>query len=146
VHPSKGRGNGWPVWSALRSDPTGHDGFWVRGWEKVVTANSENVFIAVYMMTNKRHGTLYTGVTSWLPGRAAEHREGRRKGFTQKYGLHRLVWYEQHPDMKSAIQRETSIKRYKREWKINLIERENPDWSDLYPGLVNVNRNSPLLK
>jgi putative endonuclease len=113
---------------------------------KVVTVNSDNVFIAVYMMTNKRHGTLYTGVTSFLPGRVAQHRDGARKGFTQKYGLHRLVWYERYDDMKSAIQREISIKRYKREWKINLIERENPDWSDLYPALVNVYRNSPLLR
>jgi putative endonuclease len=76
----------------------------------------------------------------------AQHREDVRKGFTQKYGLHRLVWYERHDSMKSAIQRETSIKRYKREWKINLIERENPDWNDLYPRLVDVNRDSPLLK
>ncbi|HEX2594606.1 MAG TPA: GIY-YIG nuclease family protein [Rhizomicrobium sp.] len=111
----------------------------------MVTENSSNVFIAVYMMANKRHGTIYTGVTSWLPGRVTEHREDKREGFTKKYGLHKLVWYERHATMKEAIQRETSIKRYKREWKINLIERDNPHWLDLYPALMDVNRESPLL-
>jgi len=107
---------------------------------------SSDSFIAVYIMTNKRHGTLYVGVTSALLSRITDHREGRVEGFTKRYGLHRLVWYEAHRDMKSAIQRETSIKRYKRDWKINLIEQDNPDWNDLYPALMDVNRNSPLLK
>ena len=64
-----------------------------------------------------------------------EHRNGLRPGFTKRYKVNRLVWYEPHHDMEAAIKRETSIKKYKREWKINLIERENPDWDDLYPSL-----------
>jgi putative endonuclease len=106
----------------------------------MVARDKFNVFIAVYMMTNKRHGTLYTGVTSKLPSRIAEHRDGRTPGFTKSYGLRHLVWYEWHESMRAAIQRETSIKRWKREWKINLIEHENPNWDDLYPGLVGMNR------
>ncbi|HEX2594010.1 MAG TPA: GIY-YIG nuclease family protein [Rhizomicrobium sp.] len=98
------------------------------------------------MTASKRHGTIYVGVTSWLPGRAYEHREELRDGFTKKYGVHRLVWFEMHDTMMAAIKREKSIKKYKREWKINLIERENTYWADLYPSLVDVNRDSPLLQ
>jgi len=94
----------------------------------------ERLFIAVYMMSNRRHGTLYIGVTNNLPRRVWEHREGLIEGFTKKYGLKRLVWYEEHRSVSDAIQRETNLKRYKRDWKINLIERENPEWEDLYPG------------
>jgi putative endonuclease len=89
-------------------------------------------FIAVYMMTNRRHGTIYTGVTANLMARVAQHREGTMPGFTQKYGLTRLVWFEQHESIVHAIQREKSLKKYKRDWKINLIERENPGWLDLF--------------
>jgi putative endonuclease len=96
----------------------------------------ERPFIAVYMMSNCWHGTIYTGVSSNLPERARQHREGLIKGFTRKYGLKRLVWFEPHSDMPSAIQREKSLKKYKREWKINLIERDNPYWIDLYPALI----------
>ena len=95
-----------------------------------------NRFIAVYMMASRRHGTLYIGVTSQLPARIGQHREGLVPGFTRQYGLKRLVWYEQHETMALAIQREKSLKKYKREWKINLIERDNPYWDDLYPALV----------
>jgi putative endonuclease len=99
-----------------------------------------NAFIAVYIMTNKAYGTLYLGVTSGLLDRVRQHREGKMEGFTKRYGLTRLVWYERHHSMIDAIQRETSMKRYKRDWKINLIERENPKWLDLYPSLVRVGR------
>ena len=92
--------------------------------------------IAVYMMTNRRHGTLYTGVTSALIQRVSQHREGLIPGFTQKHGLKRLVWFEPHDSMTWAIHREKLIKKYKREWKINLIERDNPDWNDLFDGLL----------
>lgn len=92
--------------------------------------------IAVYMMSNRKHGTLYIGVTSQLANRVAQHREGQIEGFTKKYGLKRLVWYERYQSMGEAIQRETSLKRYKRDWKINLIERDNPDWQDLFPKLI----------
>ena len=77
--------------------------------------------------------TLYIGVTSELLKRVAQHREGLIAGFTKRYGVKRLVWFEQHDSIVTAIQRETSLKRYKREWKINLIEAENPHWEDLYP-------------
>jgi putative endonuclease len=91
-------------------------------------------FIAVYMMSNRRHGTLYIGVTSDLITRVTQHRAGETAGFTRSYGLHRLVWYEQWESISEAIHREKALKKYKREWKINLIERENRDWADLYPG------------
>ena len=88
-------------------------------------------FIAVYMMSNRKHGTLYIGVSGSSLNRVFEHREGLTEGFAKKYGLKRLVWYEPHDSMTGAIQRETSLKKYKREWKINLIERDNPHWLDL---------------
>jgi putative endonuclease len=106
----------------------------------MVARDTFNVFIAVYMMANRRHGSIYTGVTSRLPGRINEHREGLIPGFTKTYGLKRLVLYEPHESMVAAIQREKSLKKYKREWKINLIERENPHWDDLLPALVGMHR------
>ena len=93
-------------------------------------------FIAVYMMASRKHGTLYIGVTSDLISRVAQHREGTYEGFTKRYGVKRLVWFEQHDFMTEAIHREKLLKKYKREWKINLIERENPGWDDLFPGLL----------
>jgi len=89
-------------------------------------------WIAVYMMTDHYRGTLYTGVTGQFFTRIGQHREGHLPGFTRQYGLKRLVWYEIHDLMTEAIQRETSIKRWPRQWKINLIERDNPSWDDLY--------------
>jgi putative endonuclease len=83
-------------------------------------------------MASGRYGTLYIGVTSDLSRRIWEHREGLIPGFTKRYGCKRLVWYEPHEGMVEAIQREKSLKRWPRDWKINLIERENPDWADLY--------------
>lgn len=77
--------------------------------------------------------TLYVGVTSDLLGRVHEHREGLTPGFTSQYGLKRLVWYEPWDTILEAIQREKSLKKYKREWKVNLIEAENPQWIDLFP-------------
>jgi putative endonuclease len=110
----------------------------------MVSRDNFNVFIAVYMMANRRYGTIYIGVTSRLPSRVFEHREGIIKGFTKTYGLKRLVWYEPHESMLAAIQREKSLKRYKREWKINLIERENPYWDDIYPALVGMRRSAAV--
>ena len=92
--------------------------------------------IAVYMLTDRMRGTLYIGVTSQLSRRMWEHREGLYRGFTKTYGLKRLVWYEPHEEMAVAIQREKSLKRWPRQWKINLIERENPHWDDLYDSLA----------
>jgi len=89
----------------------------------------------IYIVSNHRHGALYTGVTSDLARRIWEHRTGAVAGFTRRYGLKLLVWYEPHETMETAILREKQIKAWKRDWKIRLIERMNPTWSDLYDGL-----------
>jgi putative endonuclease len=91
--------------------------------------------IAVYMMTDRRYGVLYTGVTSDLVFRVSQHRSGEGSSFTRTYKCSRLVWYEVHADMRVAIQRETSIKRYPRQWKLNLINGQNPDWIDLWDSI-----------
>ena len=93
-------------------------------------------FPAVYITASKRNGTLYTGVTSDLPKRIWQHRNGMIEGFTKRYGVHHLVWYELHEDMRPAIEREKRIKEWKRKWKLELIERMNPDWQDLYKTIV----------
>jgi putative endonuclease len=85
----------------------------------------------VYILASGFHGTLYTGVTSQLPGRIWQHREKVIDGFTSRYGVKRLVWFEIHETMQSAIGREKSIKRWLRKWKIALIEAANPGWRDL---------------
>ena len=89
----------------------------------------------VYIVTNKRNGTLYTGVTSDLKGRIWQHKAGVVEGFSKKYGLKMLVWYEIHDDINEAIRRETQIKKWERKWKLRMIEELNPDWLDLYAGL-----------
>jgi putative endonuclease len=90
----------------------------------------------VYMMTNKRNGTIYAGVTSDLPKRAFEHREGLVKGFSKKYGCKMLIWYELHETMVGAITREKQIKAGSRAKKLELIEATNPEWDDLYESLI----------
>ena len=87
---------------------------------------------AVYILASKRNGTLYIGVTSGLTKRIWEHKNNVVEGFTKRYGVHRLVWYELHETLKSAIQREKQIKEWKRKWKLELIEGVNPNWQDLY--------------
>ena len=94
----------------------------------------QNAWIAVYIMASRRNGTLYTGVTSQLVARVLEHKRGVRDGFAKRYGCKTLAWYEPHEYMASAIQRETSIKRWNRDWKLALIERENSEWRDLSEG------------
>ncbi|HEX7657702.1 MAG TPA: GIY-YIG nuclease family protein [Sphingomonas sp.] len=91
---------------------------------------------AIYMMTNKRNGTLYTGVTSDLPQRAWQHRTGAVEGFTRRYGCKLLVWYEMASTMESAIVREKQIKAGPRAKKIALIEALNPCWDDLYESIA----------
>lgn len=91
--------------------------------------------IAAYIMASARNGTLYTGVTSDLARRAYEHREGALPGFTRRYGVKLLVWYEVFELITEAMRREPTIKGYPRRWKLNLIEAENPDWADLYERL-----------
>ena len=86
----------------------------------------------VYILTNKRGGVLYVGVTSNLPKRAWEHREGVVQGFTKRYGLKLLVYFEWHDEITLAIQREKNIKHWSRAWKIELIEGMNPEWKDLF--------------
>ena len=85
----------------------------------------------VYIMASARNGTLYIGVTNDIGRRAWEHRDGRVDGFTKKYGVKMLVWFETFEDVEAAIHRETLLKKWKRRWKIELIEKTNPDWRDL---------------
>ena len=91
-----------------------------------------------YILASKPRGTLYIGVTNGLIFRVEQHRAGTGSAFTYKYRVHVLVWYEQLASARDAIQREKSLKRYNRAWKINLIERTNPHWLDLYPTLPGV--------
>jgi putative endonuclease len=86
----------------------------------------------VYILASKRNGTLYIGVTTDLSARVYAHREGRGSGFTKRYGVKRLVWYESYNMVTDAIQRETSLKRWPRKWKLDLIEKANLEWDDLY--------------
>ena len=90
----------------------------------------------VYLLASKRNGTLYTGVTSNLLKRVWEHKNNLVEGFTKKYGVHTLVWYELHDTMDSAIQREKAIKNWKRVWKLKVIEKMNSRWHDLYSDLL----------
>ena len=91
---------------------------------------------AVYILASKRNGTLYIGVTSNLQKRAWEHKQNMAEGFTKKYGIHRLVYYELYEDMISAITRERQMKKWNRAWKLELIESQNPDWNDLCQAII----------
>ena len=86
----------------------------------------------VYMLASRQGGTLYVGVTSDLIRRVAEHREGAIPGFTERYGVKRLVWYEAHDSIEAAIRREKRLKKWPRAWKVTLIETANPQWQDLW--------------
>jgi putative endonuclease len=90
----------------------------------------------VYILASKRNGTLYTGVTTDLARRAWEHREGALPGFTKRYGVTHLVWFETYDSVLDAIAREKAIKRWRRAWKLALIEAQNPQWLDLYDTLI----------
>lgn len=89
----------------------------------------------VYLMASRRNGTLYVGVTSGLPARAYQHRNGLIDGFSKRNACTLLVWYEAHDDIQDARQRELQLKKWKRAWKLDLIERSNPGWKDLYETL-----------
>ncbi|MCF8052826.1 MAG: GIY-YIG nuclease family protein [Desulfobacterales bacterium] len=91
---------------------------------------------AVYILASKRNGTLYIGVTSNLVKRVWEHKNDNVEGFTEKYNVHRLVWYELHESMESALVRKKRLKGWKRQWKLELIENNNPDWRDLYAEIL----------
>ena len=88
-----------------------------------------------YILVSRRHGAPYVGVTSNLPGRLIQHREGLIPGFTSRYGVHRLVWYDVADTMEAAIVREKQLKRWNRDWKLRLIEERNPAWDDPAIGL-----------
>ena len=90
----------------------------------------------VYILASRRNGTLYIGMTDDLVRRAWEHRIGAVPGFTKKYGIKMLVWFEQHETRESAFQRERQLKKWNRVWKLQLIERFNPDWKDLADELM----------
>ena len=90
----------------------------------------------IYILSNKRNGTLYIGVTSNLIKRIQEHKNKLVDGFTKKYNVDKLVYYEQTEQINSALAREKALKKWNREWKINLIEKENPNWNDLYDSII----------
>ena len=90
----------------------------------------------MYILANKKNGTLYVGVTSDLIKRIYEHKESLVDGFTQKYDVKNLVYYEIYLDVYDAIYREKCIKKWRRAWKVNLIQKENPDWKDLYKDII----------
>jgi putative endonuclease len=90
----------------------------------------------VYMMTERYRGTIYTGVTAYLPERITQHRDGKGAEFTRKYGLTRFVYAEHHDRIENAIAREKAIKKWRRQWKIDLIEKANPDWDDLTDQII----------
>jgi putative endonuclease len=98
---------------------------------------------AVYMLASKRNGTLYTGVTSNLIQRVWQHKEKQADGFTKKYGVDKLVWFELHETMETAIMREKQIKEWKRAWKLELIEKSNGNWIDLYGEICGVDAVFP---
>ena len=89
-----------------------------------------------YILCNKPYGTLYVGMTNHIIARAHQHREGLIEGFTKRYGITRLVYFEEYTTPGDAIVREKTLKRWPRAWKIALIERENPNWDDLYDGIA----------
>jgi putative endonuclease len=89
----------------------------------------------VYLLASSKHGTPYLGVTRDLVRRTYEHREKTHRGFTSRYNVTRLVWFETYDDPENAISREKDIKKWRRDWKIRLIEEANPDWGDLYPSI-----------
>ncbi len=90
----------------------------------------------VYILASKRNGTLYIGMTSNLLKRVDQHKNNLADGFTAKYGVHQLVYYERYRNVNDAIKREKRLKKWNRQWKIELIEKGNPEWRDLFDGLV----------
>jgi len=90
----------------------------------------------VYILASRIKGTLYVGVTNDLARRVYDHRTDAIEGFTKKYGVHMLVYYEPYTDILDAMTREKRLKKWKRQWKMNLIEAKNPEWQDLYPQII----------
>ena len=90
----------------------------------------------VYILASRKHGTLYIGVTSNLVQRVWQHKHNEFEGFTSKYSVHHLVYYEMTESIRTAIEREKQLKKWNRKWKVNLIESMNPNWRDLFEGLI----------
>jgi putative endonuclease len=90
----------------------------------------------VYLLASRRHGTLYLGVTGDLVRRGSEHKTKAVPGFTAQYGVERLVWFEAYDDPRDAIAREKALKKWRRDWKVRLIEEKNPEWRDLFPTIT----------
>ena len=101
-----------------------------------MTCEREQVPFYVYLLASRRHGTLYLGITRDLVRRVHEHKSRVVPGFSARYGVDRLVWFEIYDDPVNAIAREKELKKWRRDWKIRLIEEQNPDWRDLYPALL----------
>jgi putative endonuclease len=101
-------------------------------WRRPESICQSEILLCLYILASKRHGTLYIGVTNELVRRVYEHKPDFVEGFTKKYGVHTLIYYEQCESIESAIQREKQLKAWRRNWKIRLIEEANPDWKDLY--------------
>ena len=112
------------------NQPTRSTGCWFD------SRNEWEPFVAIEPLASRKHGTLYVGVTNNLLRRVHEHREGLLPGFTRKYGVKHLVYYEAYQDVGNAINREKALKEWRRAWKIALIEQSNPEWTDLYSGLA----------
>ena len=91
----------------------------------------------VDLLASRKHGTLYLGVTNSVVRRGYEHKLKAADGFTTRYGVDKLVWFETYDDINSAITREKELKKWRRDWKIRLIEEQNPEWVDLFPGISN---------
>jgi putative endonuclease len=90
----------------------------------------------VYLLASRKHGTLYVGVTNNLVRRIYQHKSHAVRGFSSRYNVHLLVWFESYDDPINAIAREKEIKKWRREWKVNLIEQSNPEWVDLYESIL----------
>ena len=101
----------------------------------MTTEQREEMYAAVYIMTDAPNGTLYVGVTTDLIRRVAQHRAGEIDGFTKRYALKRLVYFEPHDDINAAIHREKRLKKWPRGWKVRLITQDNPAWNDLFDSL-----------
>jgi putative endonuclease len=108
------------------------DGLALASCPRTRASRKEMKAFYVYILCNKRNGALYIGVTSDIVRRVYEHREHLVDGFTKRYSVTNLVWFEKHETALSAINREKQLKHWQRTWKLELIERENPDWEDLY--------------
>ncbi len=120
---------------SLRSPPLRHPGLVPGSTGRPAATHATRRLPCVYIMASAYNGSLYVGVTSNLIARCTQHRDGTFGGHTSKYAIHRLVYFEVFDDMATAIAREKQQKRYRRDWKRNLIERDNPAWNDLAVGL-----------